>query len=82
MEQYDVFLHNVPKVEDGKAVPIEPHQALEFSQLDEAEKCAAEHKGTYDRVVVMRTADGRQTMLGRYIDGEHSVPDKKEEQPA
>ena len=79
MERYDVFLHNVPKVADGKVVPIEPHRTLEFSELDEARGCAAEHKGAYERVVVMRTAEDKQQMIERYMDGEHIVPEPKED---
>ena len=82
MERYDVFLHNVPKVEGGKPIPIEPHRTLDFSELEEAQGCASEHKDKYERVVVMRTADDRQEMLERYIDGEHILPEKKEEAPA
>ena len=80
MDRYEVYLHNVPRVEGGKAVPIEPHRVLEFSELEEAEKSAAEHKDEYERVVVMRTADDRQGMIERYIDGEHVVPDKKKDE--
>ncbi len=81
MERYDVFLHNVPKVEDGKVVPIEPHKVLEFPELEEAQGCAAQHKDRYERVVVMRTADDRQQMIERYVDGEHIVPETKEDAP-
>jgi len=80
MERYDVYLHNVPVVKDEKVVPIEPHRTLEFSDLEEARKCAAEHKDGYARVVVMRTADDKQRMIERYIDGEHVVPEEKEEE--
>ena len=79
MERYDVYLHNVPVVKDGKSVPIEPHRVQEFSELEEAKKFAAEHKDDYDRVVVMRTADEKQRMVERYNDGEHVVPEEKEE---
>ena len=82
MEQYHVYLHNIPVVKDGKSVPIEPHRVQEFSELEEAKTFAAEHKDDYDRVVLMRTADGKQKMMERYIDGEHVVPEEKEEDEA
>ena len=79
MEQYHVYLHNVPVVKDGKSVPTEPHRVQEFSELEEARTFAAEHRDGYDRVVVMRTADEKQKMMERYIDGEHVVPEVKQE---
>ena len=82
MERYDVYLHNVPVVKDGKSVPIAPHRTQELTDLEEARKLAAAHKDDYDRVVVMRTADEKQTMIERYIDGEHVVPEEKEEAEA
>ena len=81
MDQYEVYLHNVPKVsDDGKVVPIEPHQKHEFPQLEEASKFAAGHKDKFERVVVMHTADEKQRMVERYMDGEHIVPEPKEEE--
>ena len=80
MERYDVYLHNVPKVADGKVVPIEPHRTHEFSELEEARGCAVEHKDAFERVVVMRTADDQQQMIERYIDGEHIVAEPKEDE--
>ena len=80
MERYEVFLHNVPVVKDGKSVPIEPYRTQELSELEEARKFAAAHKDEYDRVVVMRTVDEKQRMMERYIDGEYVVPEEKEEE--
>ncbi len=76
MERYDVYLHNVPVVKDGKSVPIDPHRTRECSDLEEARTFAADHSDEFDRVVVMRTADGEQKMIERYIDGEHVVPEE------
>ncbi len=72
MEQYDVYLHDVPKVsEDGKkSLPIKPHRTEQFSELEAASKHAAEHKDAFDRVTVIRTADDKQKMVLRYMDGE------------
>ena len=79
MERFDVYLHNVPVVKDDKVVPIEPARTQDFADLGEAKKFAAEHKDAYDRVVLMRTADEKQKMVERYIDGGHVVPEEKEE---
>ena len=79
--KYDVLLHNVPKVsEDGtKSLPIAAFQTKEFSDLEEAQKFAAEQKDKFDRVVVMRTRNEKQRMMERYMDGEHIINDKPEE---
>lgn len=79
MAHYDVYLHNIPKVEDGKAVPIDPHRTEQFSELEGAQKCAAENKDQFERVVVMRTGDDAQKMIERYMDGEHIVADSDSE---
>lgn len=72
MERYDVYLHDVPKVsEDGKkALPIKPHRTEEFSDLEAASTHAAENKEEFERVTVIRTADNKQKMVARYMDGE------------
>ena len=78
---YEVLMHNVPKVsEDGtKSLPIAPHQTHEFDDLDEAKKAAADNKDKFDRVVLMSSDDGKQRMVERYMDGEHIIPEPKEE---
>ena len=74
MARYDVYLHNIPLVgEDGKPIPIDPHRSEQLSELADAKKCAAEHKDTFARVVVMETEDDKQEMIERYFDGEHVV---------
>ncbi len=72
MERFDVYLHDVPKVSDDgrKSLPIQPHRTEEFSDLEAARQHAAEHKDAFDRVVVIRTADDKQKMVMRYMDGE------------
>ncbi len=81
MERYDVYLHDVPKVsEDGKkSLPIKPHRGAEFSELEAARKHAAEHKDEFDRVVVMRTMEGEQKMMMRFMDGEEIEVAQEEE---
>lgn len=76
--KYDVYLHNVPKVsEDGmKSLPIAPFQTKEFTDLEEAQKFAADQKDKFDRVVIVRLRDEKQRMIERYMDGEHIVNDK------
>ncbi len=69
MSKYEVFLYNVPKVnEDGtKSLPIDPHKYQEFSSEEEAQKCSDENKGKFDRVVLIHTDDeNAQKMIKRY----------------
>lgn len=85
MEQYDVYLHDVPKVsEDGKkSLPIKPHRTEQFSELESAAKHAAEQRDEFDRVTVIRTVDDKQTMVMRYMDGEEiEVAQEKPEEEA
>lgn len=80
MEQYNVYLHNVPKVgEDGKVVPINPPQTKDFSQLEDASKFAAEKKDEFERVNVIYTTDDKQQLIERFMDGEHIVVEVKED---
>lgn len=82
MAEYTVYLHNVPRVgEDGKSIPIDPHQTEECSKLEDAQKLAAENKAKFDRVVVMDTSGDKPQLIERFIDGEHVVAEKKEEEP-
>ncbi len=82
MEQYDVYLHDVPRVsEDGKkSLPIKPHRTEQFSELEAASQHAAEHKDDFDRVTVIRTVDGKQKMVLRYMDGEEIEVAPEEEE--
>lgn len=76
MENYVVYMHNLPKVsEDGKeSLPINPHgKPKKFTDLDEAKKCAADNKGKFDRVIVIKEAGGKQDKIERYIDGQNEV---------
>ena len=81
MEQYGVYLHNVPKVsEDGKkSLPINPHRTEEFSDMEAASQHARDHKDEFDRVVVIRTADEKQKMVMRFMDGEEIEVAQEEE---
>lgn len=83
MANFQVYLHNVPKVtEDDKVVPIAPPQTQEFAELGEAQKFAADHKGKFDRVVLMGLEGDKQRLIERYMDGEHTVIErKKAEEP-
>lgn len=82
MDKYEVYLHNVPKVsDDGKVVPIAPHQTREFTDLGEAQKFAADHKNKFDRVVLMGVEGNKPQMLERYMDGEHTVFERKPKEP-
>jgi hypothetical protein len=69
---YEIYLYNIPKVsEDGKqAIPVPDSQVKEFASLDDARKFAAEHKNSFDRVVLMQKDDDGQKMVVRYIDGQ------------
>ena len=76
MESYKVYMHNLPKVsEDGKqSLPIEPHGTpQEFTDADGANKCAAENKSKYDRVIVIKDDDRKQEKVERYIDGNNEI---------
>ena len=80
MERYDVYMYNVPKVSpDDKVIPIDPHQTEDFTSLEDAQKCAADNKGKFDRVTVIRTVEEKQKLMERYTDGEHEVPEQEEE---
>jgi hypothetical protein len=82
MAEYTVYLHNVPRVgEDGKSIPIAPHQTEEFSKLKDAQKLAVENKDKFERVVVMDTSGDKPKLVERFIDGEHVVAEKEEEEP-
>lgn len=79
MERYDVYMYNVPKVgPDDKVIPIDPPQTEEFPSLEEAQKFAAQHKGKFERITLIRTQDDKQRMLERYTDGMHEVREYKE----
>ncbi len=82
MEQYDVYLYDIPRVsEDGKrSLPIKPHRTEQLAELEAACRHAAEHKGEFDRAIVIRTIDDQQKMVLRYIDGEEvEIPEEREE---
>jgi hypothetical protein len=68
---YKVYLYNIPKVsEDGKqAIPVPDSQAKEFDGVDDAKIFAAEHKNSFDRVVLMQEDSEGQKMVVRYVDG-------------
>jgi hypothetical protein len=75
MDRYEVFLYNVPKLsEDGKSeVPTPPSEKKDFESLDEASRCAADHREKFDRVVLIRVRGEDQKMLERYSDGRHET---------
>ena len=66
-----VYLYNIPKVsEDGKqSVPVPDSQVKEFDGVDDAKMFAAEHKNSFDRVVLMQEDGEGQKMTVRYVDG-------------
>jgi hypothetical protein len=68
---YKVYLYNVPKVsEDGKeSIPVPDSQVKEFNGVDDAKMFAAEHKNSFDRVVLMQEDSGEQRTVVRYVDG-------------
>lgn len=83
METYTVYMNNVPKVsEDGKPIPIAPHRSQEFSELEEAQSFAAQHKDDFERVTLMRLSEDKKRMIERYMDGEHIINDKPEPEDA
>jgi hypothetical protein len=68
---YIVYLYNIPKVsEDGKqAIPVPDSQVKEFGGVDDAKIFAAEHKNSFDRVVLMQEDNEGQKIVVRYVDG-------------
>jgi hypothetical protein len=68
---YKVYMYNIPKVsEDGKqAVPIPGSQVKEFDGADDARIFAAEHKNSFDRVVLTQEDNEEKKMVLRYVDG-------------
>jgi hypothetical protein len=68
---YKVYLYNIPRVsEDGKqAIHVPDSQLKEFDGADDAKIFAAEHKNSFDRVVLMQEDSGGQKMVVRYLDG-------------
>jgi hypothetical protein len=68
---YKVYLYNIPKVsEDGKgAIPVPDNQVKDFDGVDNAKIFAAEHKNSFDRVVLMQEDNEGQRLVVRYIDG-------------
>ena len=66
-----VYLYNIPKVsEDGKqSIPVPDSQVKEFDGVDDAKMFAAEHKNSFDRVVLMQEDGEGQKMTVRYVDG-------------
>jgi hypothetical protein len=68
---YKVYLYNIPKVsEDGKqSIPVPGGEAKDFDGVDDAKIFAAEHKNSFDRVVLMKKDGEGQKMVVRYMDG-------------
>jgi hypothetical protein len=68
---YKVYLYNIPRVsEDGKqAIPVPDSQVKEFDGVDDAKIFAAEHKNSFDRVVLMQDDNEGQKMVVRYVGG-------------
>jgi hypothetical protein len=68
---YKVYLYNIPKVsEDGKqSIPVPDSQVKEFDGVDDAKIFAAEHKNSFDRVVLMQEDNEGQKTVVRYVDG-------------
>jgi hypothetical protein len=64
-------MYNVPKVsEDGKqAVPVQDSRVNDFDIADDAKIFAAEHKNSFDRIVLMQEDNEGQKMVVRYVDG-------------
>jgi hypothetical protein len=68
---YKAYLYDAPKVsEDGKqSIPVQDSQVKEFDGVDDAKIFAAEHKNSFDRVVLMQGDNEGQKMVVRYVDG-------------
>jgi hypothetical protein len=68
---YKVYLYNIPKAsEEGKqAIPVPDSQMKEFDGVDDAKMFAAEHKNSFDRVVLMQEDNEGQKTVVRYADG-------------
>lgn len=81
MERYDVYLYNIPKLSsDKQAIPVPDSVTKEFDDLDAAKSYAEDARKRADRVVVIKTTDGVQKLVERYIDGKYDAP--KEASPA
>jgi hypothetical protein len=68
---YKAYLYNIPRVsEDGKqAISVPDSLVKEFDGVDDAKMFAAEHKNSFDRVVLMQEDNEEQKMVVRYVDG-------------
>jgi hypothetical protein len=68
---YKVYLYNIPKVsQDGKQeIPVPDSRMNEFDSVDDARKFAAEHKNSFERVVLIQEDSEGQKMALRYMDG-------------
>ena len=60
--------------DEGKSIPGEPAQTREFAQLDEAQNFAADRKGDFDRIVLIRTSGDEQKLIERFRDAERIIP--------
>ena len=60
-------MYNLPQVsDDGKAIDVDPFEKKDFPEEEEAKKCAEDNKDRFDRVVVMKTEEGKQEMIDRH----------------
>lgn len=76
VQRFEVYCYDLPKVgEDGKSIPTDPAETREFAGLEEARKFAVERKGDFDRIVLMQTSGEDQTLVERFRDGDHIVPE-------
>ncbi len=71
MDKFRVFLFSLPKVtEDNESILPPPAQTKEFSDRQEAEAFALTNKTEWERVMVIREAAGKRSLVSRCCDGE------------
>lgn len=67
---FEIYLYDIPKVtDDGKeVVPTKESESKSFDDLESALVFAREAKEKFDRVVVINSADGEQTLQEKFAD--------------
>ena len=71
MHKFDVYAYGLPKVtDDGQSILPAPHRTQQFNDLQEAKEFAEALKNDFERIAVIQTVDGDQTLLERFSDGE------------
>ena len=68
---YEVYAYELPRVTgDNKSIPGPESRREEFNSVEDARTFAAEHKGKFNRVVLIEKDGDAQKVVERYTDGE------------